>query len=84
MSSEIDNNGGFELEKSWIALVDRGCSASKLGEVLQQVTGRPFIDGERRFTSGVKGISSGHEATACRALHACAVRPGCNGVSLSE
>jgi hypothetical protein len=54
--------------------LDRGCSASRLGEVLQQVTGRPFIDGERWFTTGAKGISSGREATARRALHARAVR----------
>jgi hypothetical protein len=54
--------------------VDRGCSASRLGEVLQQVTGRPFIDGERWFTTGAKWISSGREATARRALRARAVR----------
>jgi hypothetical protein len=84
MSSEINSNGGFELEKSWIALVDRGCSASRLDEVLQQVTGCPFIDGERWFITGEKGISSGREATARRALHARDVRPRCNGASLSE
>jgi hypothetical protein len=83
MSSEIDSNGGFELEKSlrwWTEAARlqgsvRCCSRSPIAL---------FIDGERWFTIGAKGISSGREAIAHRVLRARTVRPGCNGASLSE